>query len=358
MTDTELVKAEMERLAAQQDALMNNPRIKKYINAVNEWVKSTKNRDMTDMTIYEKRAVAQCLYNAIVDTGMKAGTRLFEATTEDSISFLGIQLPVIAALLPSLALNELAVVQPLDRRIGAVFYLDVNYGSSKGLVSSGDTMISAKTGHAVGKSSRRYAMARVVDELLGTGNGTHSGTLSYAPGLINRENIVVYTLSNAGTTSESRTTLGTSDSSGNVTGDYVSSGTVNADGTYSITITGVDSSDSIYIQYDYQYDLPEDSYGNKTGVPEVDVAVTQASLEAIDFPLRAKYSIGAQIDLQKAHGINLESELVKYLGNEVKFTIDQVGLDMIDEAAASDDASWSSISATRSSSRLIRSVWT
>jgi len=40
-------------------------------------------------------------------------------------------------------------------------------------------------------------------------------------------------------------------------------------------------------------------------------------VEAIDFPLRAKYSIGAQIDLMKAHGIDLESELVKYLGAEV-----------------------------------------
>jgi len=61
-------------------------------------------------------------------------------------------------------------------------------------------------------------------------------------------------------------------------------------------------------------------------------------VEAIDFPLRAKYSIGAQIDLMKAHGVDLESELVKYLGGEVKFTVDQVGLDMIDDAAASVDA--------------------
>jgi len=34
----------------------------------------------------------------------------------------------------------------------------------------------------------------------------------------------------------------------------------------------------------------------------------------------------------------LENELVKYLGGEVKYTIDQVGLDLIDEAAAGDDA--------------------
>jgi len=336
MKNTELVQSELRALQEHQNSLMENPRIKRYLKVVNEWVKSTHGREMT---IHEKRNTAQCLHNAIVDTGLKAGTKLFEATTEDSISFLGIQLPVIAALLPSLALNEIAVVQALDRRIGAVFYLDVKYGSDKGYVSTGDVMIGAKTGHNVGKSGRRYAMARVVYEAIGTGNGTKSGTVEYAPGLINLENVKFHTVSDMGTVSESATLLGSSNSDGDVTGDYVSgTGSIAADGTYSVTFTGLDSSDTIYITYDYQYDLPTDATGDRKGVPEVDIAVTQSTVEAIDFPLRAKYSIGAQIDLQKAHGLDLESELVKYLGSEVKFTIDQVGLDMIDEAAASSDA--------------------
>jgi hypothetical protein len=36
--------------------------------------------------------------------------------------------------------------------------------------------------------------------------------------------------------------------------------------------------------------------------------------------------------------INLESEVVKWLGQEIKFTIDQTGLDMIQDAAESTDA--------------------
>jgi len=247
------------------------------------------------------------------------------------------QLPVIAALLPSLALNELAVVQALDRRIGAVFYLDVKYGSTKGAVTSGDVMIGAKTGHEEKRAGRRFAMARVQDETIGTGNGNKTGTVAYAPGLISLENVKLESITSMGTDSETRTELGVSNSSGTITGDYVS-GTIDADGDYDVTAVGLDSDETIYITYDYQYDLPEDSYGNKTGVPEVDVSVTQSTVEAIDFPLRAKYSVGAQIDLQKAHGINLENELVKYLGGEVKYTIDQVGLDLIDEAAAGDDA--------------------
>jgi hypothetical protein len=231
------------------------------------------------------------------------------------------QLPVIAALLPSLALNELAVVQALDRRIGAVFYLDVKYGSAKGSVAVGDVMIGSKTGHTETKSGRRYAMARVVDEVVGAGNGQKIGDLSYAgaKALIHMENIKFEKIANFGNMdTEVRTTLGTSTSSGAVTGDYVTgTGSVSAAGAFDVTFEGLDSADTIYITYDYQYDLVKDEYNNVAGVPEVDVSVTQSTVEAIDFPLRAKYSIGAQIDLMKAHGIDLESELVKYLGSEV-----------------------------------------
>ena len=209
----------------------------------------------------------------------------------------------------ALALNELAVVQALDRRIGAVFYLDVKYGSAKGSVAVGDVMIGAKTGHTETKSGRRYAMARVVDEVIGTGNGQKTGTLGYAPGLIHRENIKFEKIANFGNMdTETRTTLGTSTSAGAVTGDYITgTGSVSAAGVYDVTFAGLDSADTIYITYDYQYDMVKDANNNVAGVPEVDVAVTQSTVEAIDFPLRAKYSIGAQIDLMKAHGMLVPS---------------------------------------------------
>ena len=233
-------------------------------------------------------------------------------------------------------------MQAMDRRIAAVFYLDVKYGSTKGAVTAGQTMISATTGHNEAKAGRRYAMARVVGETLtddAGGTDVLTGTVTYAPGLINPENIKIY--SSAGEllgavsgvagklpADESWTTGNvvdaTSDSSG-VTG------TVEANGDYNLDFSATDlgSGTGATITYDYQYDLPVDSDGDRIGVPEVDVAVRQETVEAIDFPLRAKYSIGAQIDLMKAHGINLESELVKYLGGEV----DKFGLKSLAIAA-------------------------
>jgi len=321
MNNVELVKAELGALQARQENLMKNPRISRILESVDKYTEKTRGHKMSTN---EKRNVAQCLYNAILDTGLKSGGRLFEATTEDSIQFLGIQLPVIAALLPSLALNELAVVQALDRRIGAVFYLDVKYGSDKGHVTgtglTPDTMIGAKTGHAVGRSARRYAMARVVDESVGTGPDL-SKTVAYAPGLINLENTILYTATGLGTETETRTTIATCTTLGVFAGaaGHTVTGTIDTAGALSAE-TDLDTGTAVYIQYDYQYDLPT-SDGNKDGVPEVDIAVTQASVEAIDFPLRAKYSIGSHIDLQKAHGIDLENELVKYLGNEVIYKI-------------------------------------
>jgi hypothetical protein len=50
------------------------------------------------------------------------------------------------------------------------------------------------------------------------------------------------------------------------------------------------------------------------GVPQVNINVASSVITAEDFPLRANFTLGAAIDLEKAHGLNLEDELVKYLG--------------------------------------------
>lgn len=327
----ECIVNEMAKLEQARDALMQHPKIRPFLAAVGRHMEEEYGRPIT---IYEKRNIAQCLYNAILDAGVKQNAKMFEATTMDDISFVNIQLPVIAAMLPTLVLNDIAIVQAIDRRIASVFYLDVLYGSSKGQVNAGDTMLSATTGHATGWSERQYGTARVVRELVGSGSGAISGTCNTAPGLINLENVKV-----EGLVGGSYTTLGSSDANGVITGTYISgSGSITAAGVYSFTTTGIPSTMSVLLTYDYQYDLPVDAYNDLDGVPEANITVTQSAVEAIDFPLRAKWSLGAQIDLQKAHGIDLENELVKYLGGELKFTIDQRGLEDIDEAAASSGA--------------------
>ena len=332
----EAIRQEMLLLEQRRDSLCNKPAIKPYLDEVEKYIQKTQSREMTLM---EKRNVAQCLDNAILEGGIRSGQRLFEnTTTEDSISFLGIQLPVISALLPSLTLNDVATVQALDRRTGAVFFMDFKAGTTKGDIASGDTLMSSRTGPNSKKGGRRYAMAASEREDIGTGNGTFSATAAFAPGLILLADAIVERKTAAGVYS----TIATCSSAGvlaDVAGDAVTvSGTINAAGTYSVTVTGLDSTDDVLLTYYYQYDLPVDAYGNKDGVPEVDLTVTQETVTAVDFPIRSKYSIGAQIDLQKAHGLSLEDELVKILGGLVKWSIDQKGLDMMIDAAAASGA--------------------
>lgn len=330
----EAVLNEMQKINTARDALMEHPKIRPYVQSATKWVEKTQNRPIT---IYEQRTIAQCLYNCILENGVKQNSRLFEATTESDIEFLAIQLPVITALLPSLVLNEVAIVQAIDRRIAGVFYLDVKYDSAKGQVSPGEVMMGAKTGHATALSSRRYAIDNVVREpiTLASDDVTAAGVVAYSPGLIDFEKVKVEKLVGA-----TYTTLGVGDADGDITGAGITgTGTIDADGNYEFTLVDAPGAGTILISYRYQYDKPTDATGNvRTGVPRAKVTVSQSPVQAMDFPLRAEWSLGAAIDLQKAHGIDLESELVKFLGGEVRFTIDQVGLDEIDAAAESDDS--------------------
>ena len=118
---------------------------KPYLDAANAFLMEKKGRGLT---LYEKNNIARCLENVTCEIAGQRG-KIFEGqTTESNIAFLGVQLPVITALLPSLVLNDIAVVQTLDRRTAGVFYMDIQYCTKKGVISAGSIMVSSKTGHA------------------------------------------------------------------------------------------------------------------------------------------------------------------------------------------------------------------
>ena len=334
MNLTESQKSEIALMEGRRMRLLEHPEIKPLIDMVAEGVKAEQGRDMS---LYEKMCIAQCMQNAREDALARRSSKLFETTTEDAISFLGIQLPVIAALLPSLVLNQIATVQPLDRRIAAVFYLNVLAANARGdqLAGAANPLISAKTGVTTKRGGRRYAAAAIQRETISSGDGAFTDTTDIHPGLILLQNVIVERLTSAGV----YTTIATCNALGvlvDVASDGVTiAGTINAAGVYDITtLSGVDSSDEILLSYWYQYDLPVDANGNKTGVPGIDVKVEQETVTAEDFPCRAQYSVGASIDLQKAHGLNLEDEMIKYVGGMAKFAIDQRGLDLMIGAAS------------------------
>ena len=291
-----------------------------YVNAADAYIQKNENRKLTD---FEKGNIAQCLENALTETALRQKSRIFETTYGSDISFLGIQLPVIAALLPSLVLNKIGIVQALDRRTGSVFYLDVKYGQDKGSVAADGTMMSSTTGHDTSSAGRRYGSTFVENENLGLGNGAKRqfyGTLAYptpvAGSVVITDGVETFTDNGQGVL--------VTDTSGGANGTITAAGAYNV--TFKTAVSGIHT-----VVADYQYDYQK--IANGAGVPEVNFSLTSSALSAIDFPLRAKYALGAAIDLEKAHGLVLEDEVVKYLGGEIKFEIDHYGIDLIEAAA-------------------------
>ena len=304
-----------------------------YINKVGTYLAEKQGRELTT---YDKHNMAVCLENAVVQASLMGNSKLFEATEETDVSFLGIQLPVIAALLPSLVLNDVAIVQALDRRQGSVFYLDVDYGTAKGTVSAADTMLSAKTGVDRTESGRHYAIAAVRAETISLTGGNTGVSATLGSGSAAKwgsgtrlGSVRVYL---------NGTLVATDVAAGGTLAAYGSSGisgTVTTAGVVTLTWSAnvVDSDDdAMTVDYEYTYDKVTDGT-NKTGTGEVNISMASSDIRALDFTLKAKYSMGASIDLEKAHGLNLENEIVKYLGGEIKFEIDHYGLEQIMDAS-------------------------
>ena len=311
----ELMESRMSAMKMERKRLVEQ--WSPYVNSVEKFM-AKQGKELTDM---DKMNIARCLENALLEGGIKSRSKIFETTDQSAISFLGIQLPVIAALLPSLVLNKIAVTQALDRRTGSVFYLDVKYNQSKGSVTAADTMVGAKTGQNRTLGGRRYASVRVENETLGAAGGlqARSGILAYFPvtagTLVITDGVETFTANGSGVL--------VSDASGGV------NGTINlTTGAWSVTFATTPAG-TIYGDYKYNYETMSGQ-----AVPEVDITVTQETITAEDFPLAAKFTLGAAIDLEKAHGLNLEDELVKYLGGEVKFTMDHMGIDLLNDAAS------------------------
>jgi hypothetical protein len=288
-------------------AAIDSYHTKKGLPLLNEW---------------DKQNVATCLENALIEGALKTGNKLFEATTYQSdISFLGVQLPVIAALLPSLVLNKISIVQALDRRTGSVFYLDVKYDQAKGAVQANQTMIGAKTGKDSRQAGRLYGSTRVYHETFATGDGA---TNPWGPTVV-----TYFPLVSGSITATDGVEIFTDNADGTLTGDNGGTG-VYVPATGSVTLTfgvAVAKGVIVYIDYRYNYEKAANS------IPGVNITLTGETVTAEDFPLRADYTLGAAIDLQKAHGLSLEDEIVKYLGGEIKFEIDHLGIDQMYSAA-------------------------
>ena len=181
------------------------------------------------------------------------------------------------------------MTQALDRRSGAVFYLDVNYGDNKGGVTSGQNMISSVTGQNQTQAGREYAAQRIYGEVLST--ATNPAVSGFLVGLPVIAGSVVITNGVETFTDNGTGSLVSSLSGGNT------GGIVYATGDYDVTFKSANTFGNP-ITANYQYFYQESTnYGTAPfasgGVPQVNINVASSVITAEDFPLRANFTLGA-----------------------------------------------------------------
>ena len=243
-----------------------------------------------------------------------------EATTSANVgNFTKFIFPVLRRVFPNLIANEIVSVQPMTAPVGAVFFLDYIYGTTKGATTAGDTFPR--------DFDRDYSSEFINGEICATGDGAAFGgagtvlavNLSFNPVRpLNTTLGFSVVLREISAADGSTVQEGTDDGTGGFTGD-VTAGSIN----YSNgAITGYlftnppALGNQVKAFYTYNGEL-------NTKVPEIKLDVKKSTVEATPRRLKALWSSEAAEDLRSLHGVDAETEIVSAVAQEIALEIDR-----------------------------------
>lgn len=275
------------------------------INTLNESLTTLSNRypnaNIKAMSDEKKVRLAQIFENTrLAIDSYSNRNRLFEATNPQDVGPFKIHAyDMIAGLYPTMIADELVSVQAMSQRIGQIYFLNFVYGTDRGGVNKGDSMLSALTGAA---DYNNYAGERIEDEIVAENHTTgdlneHLSNFPVRPGT------VVFTTDAGNITDNGEGQL--TNAGGTVVGtiDYRNG---------AVSLPGLAT--SAMVQASYFQDL-----GNApTFAGEVNVRVDCATVNATPHKLRALYSMDAGYDLQMAYGLDIDQELLKTCTAEIR----------------------------------------
>lgn len=185
--------------------------------------------------------------------------------------------------------------------VGGIFFYDLKYGTTKGKVTAGDTLIR--------DFNRFYSSEKIDEEIIGVGPGTSfSSTLDFTP--VRTSTVQVF-----GTESGGPQVSGTDDGSGTITGSGVS-GTVDYDdGAISVEFDN-SVSGNVTVMYEYNSEC-------NSNVPQVNIDIALLEIRATTRKLKALWCSEAADDLKAFHGIDAEAEVVAGIAAEIALELDR-----------------------------------
>lgn len=233
-------------------------------------------------------------------------------------SFTKFIFPILRRVFPNLIANEIVSVQPMTAPVGAVFFLDYVYGTSKGSTQAGNVFPR--------DFDRNYSSEYVSGEVLVTGDGTNFGGGGTALSAVCAFNpvrpldssrgfsVVIQEETAAGVAVQTATDNGT----GGFTGD-VAAGSLNYSngGLAAFKFTAaVTLGNQVKAYYYYDGELNQK-------VPQINLDVKKAAVEAQARRLKALWSAEAAEDLRAFHGLDAETEMVSAVAQDIALEIDR-----------------------------------
>lgn len=251
---------------------------------------------------------------------MNEVTKVLQVGNWDKFAF-----PLIRAVYPNLIANEIVSVQPMAGPISLIFYLDYLYGTTKGTIASGGAAFDARTG--------------------GTGNETYSGdAVNKETGTISSNNVAhtcAYIPVRPGTVTISGTSAGgaftvTDDGNGGfvltVGTETLSVATINyATGVLSLDFVNNITAATVTYRYDSEA---------SDNVPQLDLQLTSAPIQALVRKLRARWSLEAAQNLNALHGLDAEAEMVGIMAEVIKQELDREIINDLDSFAGAGSVTW------------------
>jgi len=228
---------------------------------------------------------------------------LDEATKAVTVGgFIDYLFPIIRASFPNNVAHDLVSVQPMQRKVGLIFFFNYVIASNKGSeYTKGQSFFDALRG---ARYSYQYSSEVVTDEIVGDANGALLGfthTLAYRvvrPGSL---------------TITAGAVVGADDGNGNITGAGIT-GTVNYETgalnlTYAIAPAPADDPKATY-EYDSE---------TSGQIPEVDIQIQSSAIVAQRRALKFSYSMDAAADFQVEFGQDLDASLVATIAEMLRF---------------------------------------
>ena len=278
--------------------LYKNNYVKQLMEAYDPFIQAVANHK-PDMKPEEASKLAILLHNT-----QSMLQRTDEATQPADVqNFKKQALALVSAVIPNLIAEELVTVQPLQLKVGQIFFLKYIYGSNKGGVKAGQVAFD-RYGRPTNEIN--YSSEIVEGEEFATGNGTltkFKSNLSYIRvrhiNAIDGKAVQV-------------------DEQGNVTGTGITGKLNRENGELDITITPAPD-DGHVIEVDYEFDL-ESVLPNT--IPEVQLELSETTLKARPRKLKTLYSFDAGQDLMRQQGVDIDESLLEAAVNSIRAEID------------------------------------